>query len=157
MSEAGINGVAPARVLFAVLLFANLLVLGYSIYAPEPGPAVATRIEDLQINAERITLNSSAVRGPGGEAPAAKGPDAGACLEWGPFAAADLARAESALARLALADKPLQRPAADADAGGAKRFAYYLRDPDTKTVAQFAELQRAFAGTQIRATACPKG
>jgi hypothetical protein len=36
-----------------------------------------------------------------------------------------------------------------------KSFSYFVREPDTETVAQFAELQRAFPGTEIRAAQCP--
>ena len=36
-----------------------------------------------------------------------------------------------------------------------KSFAYFVREPDTATVSQFAQLQRAFPGTEIRAAACP--
>ena len=36
-----------------------------------------------------------------------------------------------------------------------KSFAYFVREPDTATVSQFAQLQRAFPGTEIRAGACP--
>jgi hypothetical protein len=41
------------------------------------------------------------------------------------------------------------------ESGGARRYAYYVREPDAGTVAQIAELQRSFPGTDIKAGPCP--
>ena len=41
------------------------------------------------------------------------------------------------------------------EAAGGKRYAYYVREPDAGTVAQIAELQRGFPGTDIKAGPCP--
>jgi len=47
----------------------------------------------------------------------------------------------------------LQRPLSEV--GGVKRFAYFVREPDAGIVAQIAELQRGFTGTEIKAGPCP--
>lgn len=36
-----------------------------------------------------------------------------------------------------------------------KQVSYYLREPDTATVAKLAELHREFAGTEVKAVRCP--
>ena len=217
------------RFVLIALVAANVLLFAYSRFAFD-SRASASRIEQLQINPERIKVMAAATRGPGGQQ--AQGADAAAfraCLQWGPLVGPSLARAEAALAQLELAQPPVQR--AVADAGGYwvyipplknradldqtlselralgvvdafvvqdpakwrnaislgifkteqaartfltgiqqrgvtsavaerrenffKSFAYFVREPDTATVAQFAQLQRAFPGTEIRAAACP--
>ena len=141
------------RLLLAVLIVANLGFLGYQMLSPDPRTDAGTRIAELQINPGRIRIQGVATRGPGsGTATARTGPYR-ACLEWGPFAASDIAKAESALAKLALAQPALQRPVDDA--GSAKRFSYFVREPDAATVAQIADFQRAFTGTTIKAGPCP--
>jgi hypothetical protein len=142
------------RIVLIVLVLANVLLFGYASLAPDNRSTAAKRIEELQINPGRIKLKGAATRGPAGQAAApSKSTAYRACLEWGPFAAPDAGRAESALGRLALAQTPVQRPVADS--GGAKRFAYFVREPDASTVAQIAELQRGFPGTEIKAGPCP--
>lgn len=156
MPEAAREGIARPRMIFVVLLLANALFFAYASLAPDNRATTAARIAELEINPGRIKLGASAVRGPGGhgaDAPGAKSAARQACLEWGPFTAPEVKRAESALARLGLANAPVQRPIADA--GATKRFAYYVREPDAGAVAQFAELQRGFPGTQIKAGPCP--
>jgi hypothetical protein len=136
-----------ARLIFIALVVANVLFFAYARLSLDSRNAAAARIEDLQINPARITLLKTATRGPGGLAPKS------ACLEWGPFAVVDAGRAEVALGRLGLPRPPLQRTLGEA--AGAKRFAYYVREPDAATVAQIAELQRGFPGTEIKAGPCP--
>jgi hypothetical protein len=131
-------------------------VLAYIVLAPDVRSQAASRIDELQMNPERIKLLGTTSRGPAGPGAnlgAGKGGPYGACLEWGPFMSADVARADSALARLTLKTAPMQRVLSEA--AGVKRVAYYLREPDTATVAQIAGLQREFPGTQIRAGPCP--
>jgi hypothetical protein len=216
------------RVLVIALLAANALFFIYSRFALDNRASTA-RIEQLQINPERIKVMAAATRGAGGQQP--QGPEAAAfraCLQWGPLVGPGLARAEAALDKLDLAQPAIQRAVADAGgywvyipprnradndqalselralgvvdafvvqdpakwrnaislgifkteqaartflAGIQKRgvngavaerrenffksFAYFVREPDTTTVAQFAQLQRAFPGTEIRAGACP--
>lgn len=145
MSERSLVGL---RLTLAALVVANVLFFGYTVLAPDPRAQAGSRIDELQINPGRIKLMGSATRGPGGVAGAQR-----ACLEWGPFAASDLARVESALARLSLPQRPLQRPVGDST--NARRFSYFVREPDAGIVAQIAELQRGFPGSEIRAGPCP--
>ena len=143
------------RLILVILIVANVLVFGYNAFAPDTRAQAGTRIEELQINPGRIRLLGSATRGPGGQAGTSSGRSGyyRACLEWGPFSAQDTGKAEGALGRLALPQPPVQRPSSAI--GGASRYAYFVREPDTETVGQFAELQRAFPGTEIRAAQCP--
>jgi hypothetical protein len=129
-----------------MLLIMNVLSFAYARVSVESRAAAASRIDGLQINPSRIKLVNAATRGPGGQAPKS------ACLEWGPFAVIEAGKAEVALGRLGLPRPAVQRTLGEA---GAKRFAYYVREPDAATVAQIAELQRGFPGTQIKAGACP--
>ena len=131
------------RMIFIALLMANVLFFAYSFIGRDNRTTAASRIEELQINPGRIKLLRTATRGPGGLA--AKS----ACLEWGPFAGPDTGKAEAALGRLGLQQPPVQRTLGEA--GGVKRFAYFVREPDAATVARIAELQRNFAGTEIKA------
>ena len=130
------------RLVLMVLLVANVLFFAYARISLDNRAGSAARIEDLQINPARIRLLNAATRGPGTLAPKS------ACLEWGPFAVIDAGKAEVALGRLGLSRPPIQRMLGEA--AGAKRFAYYVREPDAATVAQIAELQRGLPGTEIR-------
>jgi len=147
---------ARLRLLIAVLLLSNLGLLLYMLLTPEPRSQTAARIEALQINPGRIKVLGAASRGPAMgsvSATAEKGGTSRACLEWGPIAARDVAKVDAALGRIGLLKPPVQQPITDA--GGAKRYVYFLREPDSKIVAEVAELQRSFPGTEIRAAACP--
>ncbi|HZN26693.1 MAG TPA: hypothetical protein VFB75_20855 [Burkholderiales bacterium] len=147
---------ARLRLLIAVLLLSNLGLLLYMLLTPEPRSQTAARIEALQINPGRIKVLGAASRGPAMgsvSATAEKGGTSRACLEWGPIAAGDVAKVDAALGRIGLLKPPVQQPITDA--GGAKRYVYFLREPDSKIVAEVAELQRSFPGTEIRAAACP--
>jgi hypothetical protein len=62
-------------------------------------------------------------------------------------------KAEAALARLALAHAPLQRTVGEAEGG--RRVSYFVREPDSATVARIADLQRTFPETAIKAGPCP--
>jgi hypothetical protein len=143
------------RMIFVTLIVANALFFAYAVLTPDTRAGAGSRIEELEINPGRIKLLGSATRGPGGQAAGAKGGKGAyrACLEWGPFAASDIAKAENALTKLELAQPALQRPVNEASGG--KRFAYFVREPDAAIVAQIAELQRAFPGTEIKAGPCP--
>jgi hypothetical protein len=136
-----------AKTVFIALVAVNVLFFAYARISLDNRAGAASRIEDLQINPGRITLLNAATRGPGGQAPKS------ACLEWGPFGAIDAGRAEVALARLALPRPPLQRSVGES--AGVKRYSYYVREPDAGTVAQIAELQRSFTGSEIKAGPCP--
>ena len=135
-----------ARALAITLILVNVLFFAYARFVLDKGVG-ASRIDDLQINPARIKLMNAATRGPGGSVPKS------ACLEWGPFSALDAGKAEAALQELSLRSTPLQRSLGES--GGARRFAYYVREPDAGTVAQIAELQRSFPGTDIKAGPCP--
>ena len=144
------------RPLFVALVIANLMVLAYQFFTPDPRATAASRIEELQINPGRIKLRDSASRGAGhaaGSGKSSKGTFYRACLEWGPFTGADVSKADSALARLALPQPALQRPLSDV--GGVKRFAFFVREPDAEIVSEITELQRTFTGTEIKAGPCP--
>jgi len=136
-----------ARLLFIVLVIVNALFFAYWKLSAETRAAAAGRIANLQINPTRIKLIGTASRGPGGQTPKA------ACLEWGPFAAPEAAKAEAALARLALSHPPLQRTVGEVE--GVRRVSYFLREPDSGTVARIADLQRTFPDTAIKAGPCP--
>ena len=145
------------RLTFVALVIANVMVVAYQVFTPDPRAAAASRIEELQINPGRIKLRDSASRGPGGQAcggaKSSRGTFYRACLEWGQFSGGDVSKADSALARLTLPQPALQRPLSEI--GGVKRFAYFVREPDAAIVAQIAELQRTFPGTEIKAGPCP--
>jgi hypothetical protein len=145
------------RLLIFALVLANIGLFLYIVLTPDPHLQTAARIEALQINPGRIKVLGAASRGPAAmPATGAKADQGGAsraCLEWGPFAAGEASKADAALGRLALSEPAQQR--ALAEASGEKRYAYFLREPDAKVVAQIAELQRGFPGTQLRAAACP--
>ena len=135
-----------ARLTFFVLGIANVLFFAYWWVSLESRTTAASRIEELQINPDRIRILSAAARGPGGV------PAKAACLEWGPFAAGDVTRAEGALARLRLPQPAVQH---SETIGGANQFVYLVREPDAGTVARVAEMQREFPATQIKAKPCP--
>jgi hypothetical protein len=135
-----------AKAVLIALAIVNVLFFAYARFVLEKGSA-SSRIDDLQINPARIKLMNAATRGPGGSVPKS------ACLEWGPFNAADAGRAENALQQISLPRAAMQRSLGES--GGARRYAYYVREPDAGTVAQIAELQRSFPGTDIKAGPCP--
>jgi hypothetical protein len=145
------------RLLFVALVIANVMILAYQVFTHDPRATAAARIEELQINPGRIKLRDAASRGPGAQAvgggKSSRGNSYRACLEWGPFSGPDVSRADSALARLTLPHPALQRPLSEID--GVKRFAFFVRDPDAATVAEIAELQKTFPGTEIKAGPCP--
>lgn len=117
------------RLLFLILLLANVMAFGYIRY--EEGRAGAdAQIALLQISPDKVKLLK-----PG--APPAERKDKAAvatpqpglvCLEWGSFAADDIARAEAALANFALGDKLSQR---DSGENG-----YWVYIPPLKTRAE---------------------
>jgi hypothetical protein len=135
------------RLLFIVLLILNAAFFIYWRFSAENRAAAASRIQDLQINPGRIKLMGTASRGPGGQSPKA------ACLEWGPFRASEIANVDAVLAGLKLRQAPVQRTVGEA--GGMKRVAYFVREPDPAIVARIADLQRSFPGTSITAGPCP--
>jgi hypothetical protein len=136
-----------AKALVIVLVLANVLFFAYARLVLDTRNAAASHIDELQINPGRIKLLNTATRGPGAGAPKT------ACLEWGPFTGVDTAKVDAALGRVTLAYPPLQRTIGEGSGG--KRYAYYVREPDAGTVAQIAELQRSFPGTDIKAGPCP--
>jgi len=147
---------AILRLLVVALVVSNAALLLYIVLTPDASSNIASRIEALQINPGRIKVLGAANRGPAAPAPAAK-PDRGgaqrACLEWGPFSPSEISKVEVALSRLALPQPARQRAIEDSSRG--RRYAYLLREPDANLVAQIAELQRGFPGTEIKAAACP--
>jgi hypothetical protein len=142
------------RLLFLVLVAANILVVAFLILKSDPDEAAAMRIQEVQMNTATVKLLGAKTHG-GGQATAS--PDASgasaACLEWGPISSENIAAADSALEKLALAHPAIRRPLSDA--GGAERFTYFVREPDSATVGRIAELRSAFPDTQITAGKCP--
>jgi hypothetical protein len=136
-----------AKAAFIVLAVINVLFFAYARIILDNRAGAASRVDDLQINPGRIKLLDAATRGPGGGAPKS------ACLQWGPFTGGETAKVEAALGGLSLAHPPFQRTIGEGGSG--KRYAFYVREPDAGTVAQIAELQRGFPGTDIKAGACP--
>lgn len=140
------RSLARLRVTAIALAALNVLFFAYIFFSGDER-AAARRIEQLQINPERIKIVAAATRGPGG----AQAPDRklGACLQWGPLAGDAVSRADAALAELDLPQPPLQRRLQN------DRFAYLLREPDAGTIAKVAELQRSYPGSDLRAVPCP--
>jgi hypothetical protein len=137
--------------LFLVLLAANLVVLALNALGRNDG-AAAARIEEVQMNADRIRVLGAAARGVRSGAEAERAPSAPqACLEWAPFAEPALARAQSELARLRLAQAPVQRAIDD----GSGAWAFLVQEPDQNTIASITRLRQVFPGTHIRAIPCP--
>lgn len=127
------------RAFFLLLVLANLAFFAYGHIAREGGGA-ESRIQQLQVAAERIRLVLKTERAPAAKprAPAKAPPAAPAksasaapvvCLEWGNFAGPGVARAETALAQLQLAPGQVER--AVVDAGG-----YWVHIPPLKTKAE---------------------
>jgi len=101
------------RLLFLILLLANLIGFAYIRYVESRADAAA-QIALLQINPEQVKLLKPRVKDKAAAALPASPPPARACLEWGGFAAEDAPRAAAALARFDLADKLSQREVSDA-------------------------------------------
>lgn len=102
------------RLLFLILLLANLIGFAYIRYA-ESRAGVDAQIALLQISPEKVKLLKPRGTDKAAAALSSSPPSpALACLEWGGFAAADAPRAAAALARFDLADKLSQRGVSDA-------------------------------------------
>lgn len=102
------------RLLFLILLVANLIGFAYIRYA-ESRAGVDAQIALLQISPEKMKLLKLRGKDKAAAAlPSSPPPPALACLVWGSFAAEDAARAAAALARLDLGDKLSQRKVGDA-------------------------------------------
>ena len=105
------------RLLFLILLLANVAAFGYIRYA-ESRVGTDAPIALLQISPEKLKLLKPE------SAPRAQ--PSLACLEWGSFAAEDSVRAAAALAKFGLGDKLAQR-----DSGNS----YWVYIPPFKTMA----------------------
>ncbi len=102
------------RLLFLILLLANLIGFAYIRYA-ENRAGTGEQISLLQISPEKMKLLKPRSKDKVAAAPPSSPPQpALACLEWGSFAAADAPRAAASLARFDLADKLSQREISDA-------------------------------------------
>ena len=101
------------RMLFLILLLANLVGFAYIRYA-ENSAGAAAQIALLQINPEKVKLLTPRGKDKAAAAlPSSPPQPALVCLEWGRFAAEDAPRAAAALARFELADKLAQRELSD--------------------------------------------
>ena len=102
------------RLLFLILLLANLLGFAYIRYAESRAGADA-QINLLQISPDKVKLLKPVSKDKAAAALSSSAPPPSmACLEWGGFAAEEAPRAAAALARLDLADKLSQREVSDA-------------------------------------------
>lgn len=91
------------KVLFSILLVANLAFFGYGWMVEQQRADATSPLVRDQLNAGKIRI----VRGePEPVAP----PAPATCVEWSPFAQDDLARAREALAPLALGDRLQSNP-----------------------------------------------
>ena len=81
------------RILFAVLVVANLLLAAYVLFAPQPRNPDAALL-DAQLNADQIRIVPPR--------PAVIPSRPSACIEWGAFSAAELPLAREAIAALNL-------------------------------------------------------
>ena len=102
------------RLLFLILLLANLVGIAYIRYA-ESRAGAAAQIALLQVNPEQVKLQKPQGKDKKTAAalPSSAPQPALVCLEWGRFAAEDAPRAAAALARFDLADKLSQREVSD--------------------------------------------
>jgi hypothetical protein len=99
------------RLLFLILLLANVAVFSYIRYAESRTGADAQN-SLLQISPDKVKLLKPAAPIPGarsGKGAATQPQSSLVCLEWGGFAAQDVVRAATALARFGLGDKLSQR------------------------------------------------
>ena len=79
------------RLLFAVLVVANLVLAAYALFAPQPRSPDAALL-DSQLNADKIRIVPPR--------PAVVPARQGACIEWGTFSAAELPVAREAIGAL---------------------------------------------------------
>ncbi|MEN9784160.1 MAG: hypothetical protein RJA24_1503 [Pseudomonadota bacterium] len=114
------------RLLFLLLLVANLGFFVYHHFLGEPADAAA-QIAALQVNPEKIRMVAADRSAVAAASPVAAPP--AACVEWGAFSGPDVARADGALAALALPADVLQRRVADIDG-------YWVHMPVMKTKAE---------------------
>ncbi|MBI4191058.1 MAG: SPOR domain-containing protein [Betaproteobacteria bacterium] len=119
------------RLLFLILLLANVAAFGYIRYAESRAGADA-QIALLQISPEKVKLlkpgaKPSAEPGDMGAAAVSQPQPLLVCLEWGSFAAEDATRAAAALARLEIGDKVSRRETGDS---------YWVYIPPLKTKAE---------------------
>ncbi len=118
------------RVLFLLLVLANVLFFAYARQARE-GNSAEAQIRLLQINPEKIKLmkvtGGAPVERPK-PSPKTVSATPAACLEWGVFTGPEAARAEAALAELALPQAQLVRSTAYATG-------YWVHIPPLKTKA----------------------
>ncbi len=114
------------RLLFLLLLIANLGFFVYHHFLDEPTDAAA-QIAALQVNPEKIRMAAAAGSAVAATPSVAAAP--AACVEWGAFTGPDVARADGALAALALPADVLQRRVADIDG-------YWVHMPVMKTKAE---------------------
>jgi hypothetical protein len=103
------------RLLFLILLLANVAVFSYTRYAESRAGADAQN-SLLQISPDKVKLLKPAAPLPAarsGKGAATQSQSSLACLEWGGFSAQDVVRAATALAKFDLGDKLSQREGAE--------------------------------------------
>lgn len=112
------------RLLFLILLLANVAAFGYIRYSGSRSSADA-QIAMLQIGPEKLKLLNPGTAPSDSRGRSALPPLV--CLEWGSFAAEDAARAAVALSGLGLSDKLSQREGSES---------YWVYIPPVKTKAE---------------------
>lgn len=85
------------RLVFWLLLLANVAFFAYPVVVPRPAPG-EPQVMARQMNADKVRLLSESER----KEPTAEAPAIQACVEWGTFGPGEAARAEAALSRLNL-------------------------------------------------------
>ncbi|MFN2644771.1 MAG: hypothetical protein ABR570_07250 [Burkholderiales bacterium] len=100
------------RMLFLLLVLANLLFFLWARYVSPPEATADPRPQARQIEPDKVKLVAPSEISNGAARPAVA--VTAKCVEWGRFALTDLPRAEKALAPLALGTRLVQRRAQEA-------------------------------------------
>src|SRR4051812_20241710 len=101
------------RLLALALLLANVLLVAWARYAPDPS-ATEAQLVNQQIRPEAIHILSPAEAAALGRAAQAEPDKAGSCIEWGAFNTADVARARGLLEGVVPPERISERQVEDA-------------------------------------------
>jgi hypothetical protein len=116
-----------------LLLLANLALAGYLLFI-DRGPAPVADVRVRELNADKVKILKAS-----GGAPRT------ACLEWSNLGEDGLSRAREALADLGPGKIAVQAQA------------LFIADPSPALVGRVTELKAGFAGSELKAVACPAG
>jgi hypothetical protein len=101
------------RLLALALLLANVLLLAWARYAPDPS-ATESQLLNQQIRPESIRILSPAEAAALGRIRQAASDQGGSCIEWGAFSTADVARARGLLEGVVPPERISERQVEDA-------------------------------------------